>query len=153
MGKKGKFNRFSEESKHTVQKLRNIELYELGEISKTIQCQACSKYSPDGSLCCPCGVCHMPSPEQKRKIRTQFEIMSVPYYIVRVDDSRGARHGESQWQCDHRQAKDAKRRARKKGNDSLVQRWRTDDEYRISQTVRAWTEEYCRYLDYLTYIC
>ena len=62
----------------------------------------------------------MPSPEQKRKIRTQFDIMSVPYYIVRVDDSRGARHGESQWQCDHWQAKDAKRRARKKGKDSIV---------------------------------
>ena len=33
----------------------------------------------------------MPSPEQARTIKTHFEIMSVPYNIVRADYSRGAR--------------------------------------------------------------
>ena len=40
----------------------------------------------------------MPSPEQRRKIKSQFKIMSVPYNVVRMDYSRGARHGQTQWQ-------------------------------------------------------
>ena len=39
--KTGKFNGFSEASRGTMKELGNIELYELGEISKTVQCQAC----------------------------------------------------------------------------------------------------------------
>ena len=34
---KWKFNCFSEASKRTIRELRNIELYELGEVSKTVQ--------------------------------------------------------------------------------------------------------------------
>ena len=48
--KKGKLNRFSEEPKRTILRLGNIELYELGDISKKTQRQACSKYSPEGLL-------------------------------------------------------------------------------------------------------
>ena len=42
----------------------------------------------------------MPSPEQKRRIKTQHNIMSVPYYIVMVDCSGGARHTESKTQSE-----------------------------------------------------
>ena len=61
-------------------------------------------------LCDVCGVCLMPSPKQQRKIKTQFEIMSVPFFKVREDDSRGAKHGLTQWQYDHWKAKDAKKK-------------------------------------------
>ena len=81
----------------------------------------------------PCGACLVPSPEQKR---TNFK-----------DDSRGAKHGLSQWQYDHWKAGDATKGARKKGKDFIVQRWQEDETYRASQTVHGWTEEYCRYLD------
>ena len=47
----------------TIRELGNKRLYELGEISKTVQCQAGLKYAPEG-LHWPCGVCLMPSPEQ-----------------------------------------------------------------------------------------
>ena len=45
LGKKGNLNTFSEESERTNQKLGSIELFELREISKTTQCQACLEYS------------------------------------------------------------------------------------------------------------
>ena len=35
---------FSEESQRTIRELEKIELYELGENSKTIQCHACLKF-------------------------------------------------------------------------------------------------------------
>ena len=117
LSKKGNFNRFSEESKRTIQTLGNIELYELGENFKTIQCQACSKYSPEGLFFCLCGVCLMPSLEQKRTIKSQFEILSIPYYVVKTDCSRGARY-----EYDHWKAKDAKRPPEKKDHDSIVLR-------------------------------
>ena len=66
------------------------------------------------------------------------------------DDSRGAKHGLSQWQYDHWKAGDARKGARKKGKDFIVQRWQEDETYRASQTVHGWTEEYCRYLDDLS---
>ena len=52
----------------------------------------------------------MPSPEQTRKIKTRFEILSVPFYTVKEDDSRGAKHGRERWQYDHWKAKAATRR-------------------------------------------
>ena len=75
----------------------------------------------------------MPSPEQKRLIKTQLELMSVPFYTVREDDSRGAKHRLSQWQYDHWKARDATKCARNTGKDSIVQRWQEDETYRASQ--------------------
>ena len=149
LDKKGKFNRFSEASKLTIRELGSIGVYELGEISKTVQCQACLKYALEGLHCCPRGACFMPSPEQKRKIKTHFEIMSVPFYSAREGDSRGAKHGQTQWQYDHRKARDAKKRCAEERDISIVQRWQEDETYRASHTAHGWTEEYCSYLDYL----
>ena len=83
LSKTGEFNRFSEESKKTVQILGKIELFDLGEVSKNIQCSSCAKYWPEGLLYCICRICLMPSTEQKRKIKNQFDILSIPVYIVK----------------------------------------------------------------------
>ena len=130
--------------------LGNIELYELGEMSTTIECRACLKCAPEGLIYCSCGVCFMPSPEQRKRITIQFEVVSVPYYIVRVDYSRGAKHCESQWQHDHWKARAAKRGATRKKHDAIELRWKNDDKYRAFHTFHGWTKEYCLYLDYLT---
>ena len=53
LGKKGKFNRFSEASKRTVRELGNVALYELGAISMTVQCQACLKIRTRGITLLP----------------------------------------------------------------------------------------------------
>ena len=109
-------------------------------MSKTVQFQACLMYSPEGLLCCSCGVCLMPSPEQRRKIRSHSELMSMPYDVVKTDCSRGAKHGETQWQYDHWKAKDAQRHVTRKKHDSILLRWQNDERYR-TQTVHGWTEE------------
>ena len=82
----------------------------------------------------------MPSPEQRRKIRSQSEIMSVPYFVVKTDHSRGKTWAD-QWK-----AKDAKRSATRKNHDSIVLRWQNDEHCR---TVHGWTEEYCLFLDFI----
>ena len=89
----------------------------------------------------------MPSPEQKRKIKSQYEILSIPYHVVKTDCSRGARHGQSQWQYDHCTAKDTKRNSQKKNHDSILLKWQNMKRCRKSRTAVGWTEESCRYLD------
>ena len=56
-GKPEKSLKFSEESSRTIHELDNIELYELGQTSRTVQCHSCLKHIPEGLKFCSCGVC------------------------------------------------------------------------------------------------
>ena len=84
LSKTGELNTFSEESKKTINNFGQMELLELGEVSTKIQCPSCAKYWPQGVCDCTCGTCFRPSKEQMRKIKDQFEILSIPYYIVKI---------------------------------------------------------------------
>ena len=75
----------------------------------------------------------MPSTEQNPKIKSHFEILSIPHHIVKKDFSQGAKHGPTQRQYDHHKAKDVTRNARNKGHDSILLRWQDDDPHRNSQ--------------------
>ena len=48
---------FSEESIRIIHELCNIELYELGQMSSTIQCHSCFNHMPKGLAFCPCAQC------------------------------------------------------------------------------------------------
>ena len=113
----------SEESSRIIHELGNIKLYELGRTSRTIQCHSCFKYMPEGLAFCP-----------------------------RINRPRDKKCGESQRQQDHWKAVDAIRGTTKRGHDTTTIRWRKNEKYRNSQLAHGWTEEYCRYLDYLTTI-
>ena len=52
--------------------------------------------------------------ERKRKIKDQFEILSIFWYIVKKNYSRGAKHGRSQEQYGHFKANESTRHAKKK---------------------------------------
>ena len=130
-----------------IKELENTLLYELGEISKTVQCPTCFRYSQEGTFYCTCGVCFMPSPEQTRKIKTRFEIASVPFSTVREDDSRRAKHGRERLQYDHWKAKDATRR---RIQEKLPFLFCTDD--RQTNDIKNLNgitdgQTYCEYLD------
>ena len=51
-----------------LRKFGNIELFELGETSKTIQCQTCLKYSLEGLIYCSCGVCRRQNREKELEL-------------------------------------------------------------------------------------
>ena len=44
---------------------------------------------------------------------------------------------------------DAARGANTNGHDTITIRWQEDEKYRKSQFAHGWTEEQCKYLDYL----
>ena len=89
---------------------------------------------------------------KKKRITTRFQALLVPYYLARVNRSRSRQHGETQWQQDHWKAMAARRGAWKRGEGTIVIRWQDDEKYRNSRQAHGWTEEYCRFLDYLTTI-
>ena len=105
--------KFSEDSSRTIEQLDNVELHELAERSRTVQCQSCLQDVPEGLIFCTCGMCLRPSEEQTQRIKTQFAGMKVPFYHARVNYSRGKRHGEAQWQKDNWKARDALQKSEK----------------------------------------
>ena len=130
----------------------NIELYELGQVSSTVQCHSCLKHLSEGLTFCSCGICLRPDEENIMRIKARFQALIVPYYLARVNYSRGKKHGDTQWQQDHWKAMDARRGAWKHNKDTIVIRWQEDAKYRNSQLFHGWTEENWRYLVYLTAI-
>ena len=151
MVKTGKSIKFGEESSRTIHELGHVELHELGEISRIVQCQSCLKRVPEGLVFFSNGMCLRPDGEQIQRTKTRFEVMIVPYYHALVNYPSGKRHGEAQWQKDHSKRRPHKK-ARKNNHDSIVLGWQNDEQYRESQKDHGWTEDYCRYLDYLTTI-
>ena len=111
LGRPEKSVKFSEESSRTIHELGRIELHELGQISRTLQCHPCLKHMPAGLTFCSCGICLRPHEEQIKRIGARFQAMIVPHYLTRVSYSRGKKHGEAQWQRDHGKAMDAPRGA------------------------------------------
>ena len=144
--------KFNEESSHTIHALGNIELHELGQISRTVQRHSCMKHILEGLTLCSCGICLRPDEETMQRTKARFQAMTVPYYFARVNHSRSKKHGEAQWQRDHWKATDARRGAWKHKEDSIVIRWQEDEKYRNSLQAHGWTEEYCRHLHCLTTI-
>ena len=65
----GVSNVFSEESKHTLKEMSNIELYELFETVRTIRCPICLKHSKEETIYCGCGKCLIPSQEHADEIK------------------------------------------------------------------------------------
>ena len=60
------FNPISEESKHIIHNLGNVETFELCEVSAQTQCPSCAQYWPEAVLYCICGQCLLSSEKQKR---------------------------------------------------------------------------------------
>ena len=96
LGNTGKSIKFSEESSRTIHEFGNFEFHELGQISRTVQCQSCWKHVPEGLISCSCGICLRSDEEQIPRIKARFEAMVVHHHLARVNHSRGKRHGEDE---------------------------------------------------------
>ena len=61
--------KFSEESSRTIHELGNIELHELGQISRIVQCQSWFKHEPEGLIFCTSGMCLRPDEKHIPRIK------------------------------------------------------------------------------------
>ena len=66
LGKPEKSWKFSEESNRIIHEMGNVESYELGQISRAVQCRSCWKHFPEGLAFCSCGTCLRPDENNKK---------------------------------------------------------------------------------------
>ena len=71
--------RFREESSRIIHEMGNIELYELGQMTRTVQCYSCWKHLPEGLAFCSCGVCLRSDEATIKRIKARFQDLIVPY--------------------------------------------------------------------------
>ena len=65
---------------HMPHEMGNIELFELGQISRTVQCHSCLKHLPEGLAFCSCGVCLRADEATMKRINARFfDSTLVPY--------------------------------------------------------------------------
>ena len=83
---------FSEESSRVIHEMGNMELFDLGKISKTSQYRSCLKHLTEGVTFCGCGVCLRPDEDTINRIKARFQALTVPYHLARVNRARGKKH-------------------------------------------------------------
>ena len=67
--------------------------------------------------------------------KDNYDLNSIPGYIIKKNSSRGPKHGQSERQIMFFNAKDMLRKAKNKKNGhhpTILSRWKTDEEYRKS---------------------
>ena len=131
-----------------------MELIELGQTSATNQWPSCLKHVPEGSNMCQCGVWLRPNQSTMDRIRTASGALKKTLcYRASVIITRGKKSGHNLWQQDHQKAMDVKRGVLKRGKyTSTLDRWQNDEAYRASHLVHGWTDEWVKYLDYISKI-
>ena len=88
--------KFTEESSRIIHGLEDIELDELGQISRTIQCHSCLQHIPEGLTFCSCAFVFDWTKKQKKRIKARFQALIVFCHFARVNRSTGKKHGETQ---------------------------------------------------------
>ena len=78
--------------------------------------------------------------------------MRIPGYVLKKNQSRGARHGQSFRPTMYHKARDMLRKAQNAKNghgQSILERWYKDAQYRANLSEHGWTEEQIRHNDAL----
>ena len=128
-----------------------MELIELRQTSATIQCPSCLKHVPEELNMCLCGVLLRPNQSTMDRIRTAFQDLETLYYSTTVILSRGRKvdHGRSIIKEPWMQEEGRQKRHE---YTSILDRWQNDEIYRAFRLVHGWTEEWVKYLDYISKI-
>ena len=75
---------FSEDSRRIIYVMGNVELFELGNATATVQCQSCFKHVPEAMIFCECGYCLRPNKDVINKIKAMFKTLLAAYHLPRV---------------------------------------------------------------------
>ena len=85
-----------------------------------------------------------PAEQNRQMNKDRFDVLSILGYLMKKDQSRGARHGQSMRQIMYYKARDMMKRANNKKNGqckTFLERWHRDERYRTHLSELGWTEE------------
>ena len=92
--------------------MNNTEIFELCETSSKKQCTECAQYWDIGIAYCVSGRFLCPTQDQRILDENNFDAGSIPGWVIRKNNVRGAKHGPSERQCIHYKAKTTLQKAK-----------------------------------------
>ena len=134
-------NELSKESQDLIADMNNTEICGLCDTSSKQQCPDCNTRWEVG---CNCGRFLKSSQRPKELEKNNYDVTSIPGYVINKNSSHRAKHGPSERQRMYYKAKEMLQKARQEKHgsySSILARWNNDYESRNSLSLIGWTEQ------------
>ena len=142
LDKKQSFNAFSDESKKAIKESGNIEISEIVNTEPKLQCKFCLNHCNPGIIYCVCG--HLmvkDSGEHRKYMLSTLNSFTIGNFYVRKDRPRGYRYGKAPGCKEYHTAHQLAKKCRKKGYDSIYDRYMRDKLFRSNMIDHGRTEK------------
>ena len=136
------FNAFSAESKKAIKEAGNIEISEIVNAEPKWQCKSCLNHCNPGVIYCVCGrLMTTGSAENRKYISSTLDSFSIPCFYIRKDRPRGHRYGKAPGCKEYHTAHQLAKKCRKKGYESIYDRYIRDKAFRSAMIDHSRTEQ------------
>ena len=142
LDKKQSFNAFSDESKKAIKESGNIEISEIVNTEPKLQCKFCLNHCNPGIIYCVCG--HLmveDSGEHRKYMLSTLNSFTIGNFYVRKDRPRGYRYAKAPGCKEYHTAHQLAKKCRKKGYDSIYDRYMRDKLFRSNMIDHGRTEK------------
>ena len=142
LDKKQSFNAFSAESKKAIKESGNIEISEIVNTEPKLQCKFCLNHCNPGIIYCVCGrLMAEDSGEHRKYMLSTLDSFSIANFYIRKDRPRGHRYGKAPGCKEYHTAHQLAKKCRKKGYDSIYDRYMRDKLFRSAMIEHSRTEQ------------
>ena len=142
LDQKQSFNAFSAESKKAIKESGNIEISEIVNAEPKWQCKSCLNHCNRGVIYCVCGrLMTTDSAENRKYISSTLDSFSIANFYIRKDRPRGHRYGKAPRCKEYHTAHQLAKKCRKKGYESIYDRYIRDKAFRSAMIDHSRTEQ------------
>ena len=150
LDKEQSFNAFSDESKKAIKESGNIEISEIINTEPKWQYKSCLNHCNPGVIYCVCGrLMTTDSAENRKYISSTLDSFSIPCFYIRKDRPRGHRYGKAPGCKEYHTAHQLAKKCRKRGYESIHDRYIRDKAFRRAQIDHGRTEQMILEMDKL----
>ena len=150
LDQKQSFNAFSAESKKAIKESGNIEISEIVNTEPKLQCKFCLSHCNPGIIYCVCGrLMATDSGEHRKYMSSTLDSFSIANFYIRKDRPRGHRYGKAPGCKEYHTAHQLAKKCRKKGYDSIYDRYIRDKAFRSAMIEHSRTEQVILEMDKL----
>ena len=136
------FNAFSAESKKAIKESGNIEISEIVNTEPKLQCKFCLNHCNPGVIYCVCGrLMAEDSGEHRKYMLSTLNSFTIGNFHIRKDRPRGHRYGKAPGCKEYHTAHQLAKKCRKKGYDSIYDRYMRDKLFRSAMIDHGRTEK------------
>ena len=150
LDQKQSFNAFSDESKKAIKESGNIEISEIVNTEPKWQCKFCLNHCNPGIIYCVCGRLMATDLAENRKyMSSTLDSFSIANLYIRKDRPRGHRYGKAPGCKEYHTAHQLAKKCRKKGYESIYDRYIRDKAFRSAMIEHSRTEQVILEMDKL----